>query len=90
MTLDLTSHADVHVLFPSTSHDDLRAQDKTLPSDTHLVRYVREGAETIAALRAYKMSDIFDALHDNGATVLEIRQGYGTIKPKLYGFQSNG
>ena len=101
--LDLSQHTDVHVLFPTTTEADLIEADKTIPSDTHLVRYIRnefvtdgddEGerkdVEYISALRAYKMSDIFDALHDNGCTVLEIRPGFGTIKPKLYGFQQSG
>lgn len=86
-----------------TSHDELIALEKDLPSDVHLVRYwptkaVREQeAEAadldvedlieISGIRAYKMSDIFDALHDGGFEVLEIVQGYGRIKPKLYGYQ---
>lgn len=90
LSLDLSAHTDVHVLFPSTTHDDLRAQDKTLPSDTHLCRYIKDGTEVIVALRAYKKVDIFDALHDNGCQVLEITAGYGSIKPKLYGFQKSG
>ena len=85
--LDLTQHTDVHVLFPLTTEEDLIAKDKSLPSDTHLCRYMKDGTETISALRAYKMSDIFDALYDNGCEVLEIRPGFGTIKPKLYGYQ---
>ncbi len=85
--LDLTQHTDVHVLFPLTTEEDLIAKDKSIPSDTHLVRYMKDGSEHISALRAYKMVDIFDALYDNGCEVLEIRPGFGSIKPKLYGFQ---
>lgn len=85
--IDLTQHSDVHVLFLETTEADLKAQDKSLPSDTHLVRYIKDGSEQISALRAYKSVDIFDALHDNGCEVLEIRRGFGTIRPNLYGFQ---
>ena len=88
MTLDLKAHPDVHVLFPATTEEELKTKEKSIPSDTHLCRYILEGQEQISALRAYKMVDIFDALHDNGAQVLEIVQGYGSIKPKLYGFQN--
>jgi len=37
------------------------------------------------AIRAYKMSDIFDALHDQGSEVHEISQGYGTLRPNMFG-----
>ena len=85
--IDLTQHSDVHVLFLETTEADLKAQDKSLPGDTHLVRYIKDGSEQIRALRAYKSVDIFDALHDNGCEVLEIRRGFGTIRPNLDGCQ---
>ena len=88
--LDLTQHTDVHVLLPVTTEDDLVAKDKTLPSDTHLVRYMKDGTEHVSALRAYKSVDIFDALHDNGCEVLEIRHGFGSIRPNLFGIQGVG
>ena len=87
MTLDLTKHTDVHVLLAETTEEDLVAKTKTLPSDTHLCRYMKDGTECIAALRAYKSVDIFDALHDNGCQVLEIRHGFGSIRPNLFGTQ---
>lgn len=88
--IDLSKHTDVHVLFPSTTETELKAADKSIPSDTHLVRYIKDGTEHVSALRAYKQVDIFDAMHDNGCEVLEIRPGFGSIKPKLYGFQKPG
>ncbi|MAH29423.1 MAG: hypothetical protein CL959_01910 [Euryarchaeota archaeon] len=87
-----------------TSHEELVALDADLPSDVHLVRYwprspLREQQAAAAGLdqddliavsgiRAFKMSDIFDALWDAGFDVLEITQGYGKIKPKLFGYQA--
>ena len=78
--------------------------DKDLPSDVHLVRYwpkspVREEQAAAAGLpaedliaisgiRAYKKSDIFDALWDAGYEVLEITSGYGRIRPKVFGYQA--
>lgn len=79
---------DCHLVCEETSHEELRALDADLPSDTHLVRYMHEGAEYVAAIRAYKKSDIFDALHDGGSTVLEITQGYGRIRPNVFGYQA--
>ena len=91
---------ECQVLFEDTSHEELRDLDKKLPSDTHLVRYrLRspyaeevaaasgipvEDMDVVMAVRAYKKADIFDALHDAGYQVLEITQGYGRHKPKLW------
>ncbi len=87
---DLHTHLleyDCHLVAEETSHEELRALNSDLPSDTHLVRYSHEGEDFVAAIRAYKMSDIFDALHDRGCKPLEITQGYGKIRPNLYGVQ---
>lgn len=79
---------DCHLVCDETSHEELRALDKDLPSDTHLVRYYIQDVELVSGIRAFKMSDIFDALFDLGADVREITQGYGAIKPKLWGYQT--
>ena len=97
---------DCHLMAEDTSHEELVALDSDLPSDVHLVRYwpkspIREEQAAAAGLpaedlvavsgiRAFKMSDIFDALWDAGYEVLEITQGYGKIKPKLFGYQAPG
>ena len=79
---------DCHLMAEETSHDELVALDADLPSDTHLVRYELGGQEYVAAIRCFKKADIFDALFDHGAKVLEITSGYGRIKPKLFGYQA--
>ena len=79
---------DCHLVCEETSHEELVELDKDLPSDTHLVRYEVVGIEYVAGIRMFKMSDVFDALFDMGAKVLEIRQGYGSIRPKLFGYQA--
>lgn len=76
---------EVQLMFEETSHEDLVAKDRELPSDVYLVRYQYEGEPRTSAFRAYKSVDIFDALFDLGCQVQEIRLGYGRIKPKLYG-----
>jgi len=73
------------LLMQDTSEDELADLDGELPTDTHLVRYrTPEGAVGCDAVRSYKASDIFDAYHDAALTVLEIRSGWGRIKPKLF------
>ena len=94
---------ECHLLEETTSHEELRALNNDLPTDVHLVRYwpkkaVREQqAEAaglpvedliaISGIRAYRQVDIFDALYDAGFEVLEIVQGYGRIRPNLFGVQ---
>ena len=68
-----------------TSHQELEEKVAELPTDIYLVRYEKDGNEFTSAFRAFKSVDIFDPLHDAGYKVLEIKFGYGRIKPKLYG-----
>ena len=62
---------------------------KGLPTDTHVVMYVLEGKTSYDSVRAYTKVDIFDAYHDKlkplNGSVLDIRSGYGNIRPNLYG-----
>ena len=63
--------------------------DKGLPTDIHMVMYVLEGKTLYDAVRAYTKVDIFDAYHDKlkpqNGSVLDIRSGYGNVRPNLYG-----
>ena len=77
----------VIVLIESTTEKELRAKDADLPSDTHLVRFRKPSWKKktqISAVKAFRMVDIFDQFHDQGLEVLEISQGYGRVKPKLW------
>ena len=64
-------------------------EHKGLPSDTHVVMYVVGGKTLYDAVRAYTKVDIFDCYHDKvktvNGTVLDIRSGYGNIRPNMYG-----
>ena len=63
--------------------------DKGLPTDIHMVMYVLGGKTLYDAVRAYTKVDIFDTYHDKlkpqNGSVLDIRSGYGTVRPNLYG-----
>ena len=70
-----------------TTEAELIKLDAELPSDIHLVRYKKPSwkkKESISAIRAFRQVDIFDHLHDAGYAVLEIKSGFGRIKPKLF------
>ena len=64
-------------------------EHKGLPSDTHVVTYVVEGKTLYDAVRAYTKADIFDAYHDktkvHNGSVIDIRSGYGNVRPNMYG-----
>lgn len=61
--------------------------DNSLPTDVHYVRYRKPSwtkKENVSAFRAYRKVDIFNHLHDQGFVVLEIRSGFGAVRPNLY------
>jgi len=64
-------------------------EHKGLPSDTHIVMYVTDGKTLYDAVRAYTKVDIFDTYHDKvkplKGSVLDIRSGYGNVRPNMYG-----
>lgn len=81
MTLGQTLEANqCQLLVEETSELELRDLNSQLPSDVHLV-VTDKG---IYGIRAYKASDIFDSFHDEGHKVLEIRSGFGKIRPNLF------
>ena len=76
---------DVSLLMDSTTIDIIRNDDKNLPTDVHAVTYIEDGVTKVDAVRAYKMTDIFDAYWDFGIKSIQaIESGFGSIKPKLY------
>ena len=78
---------DTFIIHSNISEAELTNQVSSLPSDTHLVRWRKptwKKKSAISAVKAYRMVDIFDLFHDKGLVVLEIKQGYGRIKPRLW------
>jgi len=75
----------VILLMQETSEDEVNDLSSELPTDTHVVVYrYPDGAAGCDAVRSHTSSDIFDAYHDAGLTVLSIKSGWGSIKPKLW------
>ena len=60
-----------------------------LPSDIHVVMYVVGGKTLYDAVRSYTKVDIFDTYYDKLKSVkgslLDIRSGYGNVRPNMYG-----
>ena len=85
----ILSKYGVQHLMAETSEQELVDLNGDIPTDTHLVTFrTLDGAVTSDAVRAFTKADIFDAYADGGLKVIEIKSGFGSIKPKLYGTQS--
>ena len=88
----------VSVLFEATSVEEVRDLEKDLPSDTHIIEYVRDGEVLCDAVRSYSKVDIFDHYYDrlkadtrqelcNGFKIISIQSGFGFVKPRMYGYE---
>ena len=87
--------SDVITLFTKTTEEEVRALDKDLPSDTHLVFYSEDNTLYCDAVRCFTMVDIFNQYWDKLSSKAEggeihsfsidsIVNGIGVIKPKLF------
>lgn len=87
--------SDVITLFEKTTEEEVRALDKELPSDTHLVFYKEDNTLYCDAVRSFAKVDIFDSFWDklsakaeNGEihsfSIDSIVNGLGQVKPKLF------
>ena len=62
--------------------------DSQLPTDIHIVTYTLGDETKYDVVRAYVKVDIFDAYYDKlkgQGELIEIKSGYGKIRPNLYG-----
>ena len=76
---------DVMLVRENTDEKSIILDSKELPTDIHLVEYDVEGETKTDAVRAFKMSDVFDAYWDIGVkSVTAIKTGYGSIRPNLW------
>ena len=84
----ILSKYGVEHLMAETSEQELVDLNNDIPTDTHLITFrTLDGVVTSDAVRAFTKTDIFDAYKDGGLEVIDIKSGFGTIKPKLYGTQ---
>ena len=76
---------DVMLVRENTDEETIMLDSKELPTDIHLIDYTVEGETKTDAVRAFKMSDVFDAYYDLGIkSVTAIKTGYGSIRPNLW------
>ena len=87
--LEFTSKELTKIQIHEQEIDPDNFNDKGLPSDIHVVMYVVEGKTLYDAVRSYTKVDIFDTYYDKvkplNGSVLDIRSGYGNVRPNLYG-----
>ncbi|WGL30600.1 hypothetical protein SCRES2_gp61 [Synechococcus phage S-CRES2] len=86
---------DVIIFMEKVTREEIEEMRSELPTDLHLIEYIKGTDLFLDAVRAYKMSEIFDYYYDSlneaaqaGAItnfeILSITSGYGQIKPKLF------
>lgn len=86
---------DVIIFMEKVTREEIEDMRSELPTDLHLIEYVKGTDLFLDAVRAYKMSEIFDYYYDSlneaaeaGAItnfeIVSITSGHGQIKPKLF------
>ena len=85
---------DVIIFQEHVTREDIEARRSELPSDVHLIEYVKGNELYLDAVRSYRKVDIFDFYYDilteeakdEGFTfeILSLTSGHGSIKPKLF------
>ena len=75
---------DVIIFEEKVTRENIEERRKELPSDIHLVEYLKGNELHVDAVRSYRKVDIFDHLHDRGFAVLEIVSGFGRIRPNCF------
>lgn len=85
----ILSKYGVQHLMAETSEQELVDLNRDIPTDTHLVTFrTIDGAVSADAVRAFNKVDIFDAYADGGLRIIEIKSGFGSIRPNLYGIKT--
>ena len=86
---------DVITLMEGVTREEIKELNSELPTDVHLIEFVRGQDLFLDAVRAYKKSDIFDIYYDklnaearqgliSNFEIKSITSGYGSVKPKLW------
>ena len=86
---------DVITFMEGVTKEEIQELSSELPTDIHLVEFVRGQDLFLDAVRAHKMVDIFNAYYDrlnaearqgliSNFEIKSITSGYGSIKPKLF------
>lgn len=68
--------------------DPLHFKHNGLPTDVHIISFIKDGKTQHDAVRAVAMADIFDHYFDqlkDSTKIIAIKSGYGNIRPNLYG-----
>ena len=66
-----------------------KANDKSFPSDAYLIWYLVDGEKYLDLTRCKKVVNLFDMYYDSygPGSVQKIDWGYGTVNPKMWGYQ---
>jgi len=86
---------DVITLMEGVTKEEIQELNSELPTDVHLIEFVRGQELYVDAVRAYKKVDIFNVYYDklnaearqgliSNFEIRSITSGFGSIKPKLF------
>lgn len=86
---------DVITFMEGVTKEEIQDLNSELPTDIHLIEFVRGQELYVDAVRAYKKVDIFNVYYDrlnaearqgliSNFEIKSITSGYGSIKPKLF------
>jgi len=86
---------DVITLMEGVTKEEIQELNSELPTDVHLIEFVRGQELYVDAVRAYKKVDIFNVYYDklnaearqgliSNFEIRSITSGVGSIKPKLF------
>ena len=83
----LSSNYGCEILLEKTEIE--KTKDKSFPTDARIISYVVDGKTYIDLTRCRKMSELFDMYYDKygPGAVQKIDFGYGTVNPKMWGYQ---
>jgi len=86
---------DVIIYMENVTKEEIKELNSELPTDIHLVEFVKGNELFLDAVRAYRKVDIFDTYYDKlnaearqglitNFEIKSITSGHGSIKPKLF------
>ena len=85
---------DVIIFEEQVTREDIEKRRSELPSDIHLIEYVKGNELFLDAVRCYKKVDIFDFYYDilneeakaedSTFEIRSITSGHGSVAPKLF------
>lgn len=65
------------------------AKDKSLPTNSYIIKYLNKGKETFDIVQAGSFVEVFDAYYDEYGkeTIKSIKWTNGNVNPRIWGYK---